>query len=347
MKDQRVTSVEKRMTWVPGWLFVGAGLAVALGLAGALVCVHVGTEELISPPRRSLQDYHHEWLNQQAAHGIRVERVDCMDGRVPCLVASPGENEACSKRGKIIRDQLASFQVRPAPFGTVCGNLILLHGRHGRKEDLLPIAERFCAVGFRCVMPDLPGHGESGIPTVQFGSDPLEASLAATVLHECGRQLAFEASPAGIWGISMGGAYAISSVCRDPGEWCSMVIVSSFDTLNGVVEEQGKARAGFLGSLLTAAVRENARRKTGLDTGSVRPVEWARRIQAPVLLVHGTTDPLIQMDRGRALFEAFASQEKKWLEVEGGNHGNVLITPLPLYATMASWFLQHFPNNAL
>jgi hypothetical protein len=58
------------------------------------------------------------------------------------------------------------------------------------------------------------------------------------------------------------------------------------------------------------------------------------------MVAHGTEDTAIAMERGRALFDAFRSREKRWVEVEGGTHGDVLITPMPLYATMASWFLE-------
>jgi|GEM_PF-3411362 len=37
--------------------------------------------------------------------------------------------------------------------------MLILHGRSGMKEDYLAVAERYRAIGFRCLIPDLPGHG--------------------------------------------------------------------------------------------------------------------------------------------------------------------------------------------
>lgn len=69
-------------------------------------------------------------------------------------------------------------------YGNVRGILALLHGRKGRKEDLLPVAERFAGAGFRSVIPDLPAHAESSIATLKFATDRSESELAARVLEE-------------------------------------------------------------------------------------------------------------------------------------------------------------------
>lgn len=320
-----------------------AGVGVVLVFAGALIPIHIGTGELVAPTRRPLQDYHTEWMTNQGVHGISVHAFGCLAGRVPCLIVTPEVGNGCSQRGAAIRAQLSSDGMELAPWGTVCANLVLLHGRHGRKEDMLPIAERFCAAGFRCLLPDLPAHGESPIPSVDFGSTAFDSDLASTVLHECAEKFAFDSSPAALWGMSMGGAFAASSACSHPSDWYCLVIVSSFDTLDGVIEEQCRQRAGGFGPVLASAIRQNSLRRTGLDTATVRPFEWAHQVQLPVFVAHGTNDPVIQMHRGRALFESFAAIEKKWVAVNGADHNNVLITPMPLYAAMAGWLLQHLP----
>ena len=147
--------------------------------------------------------------------------------------------------------------------------------------------------------------------------------------------------PAALWGMSMGGAYATSTASLEPGKWRSLVIVSSFDSLDGLIGEQAAKRFGPVGPLLATAVRGIARQRYQLDTTVVRPDLRAREVSIPVLVVHGTADPLIEMTRGRLLFESFASSEKKWIEVEDGTHDNVLVTPMPLYATMAAWMIRH------
>lgn len=311
-----------------------------LGGAGGIF-IQLAIRELVAPPRRELQAYHAEWLDHPGSHGITIHRVACRDGRVPCLIAAPDPQAGCAERGKIIREQLAGEGILLPDFGTVSGNLVLLHGRHGRKEDLLPIAERFCAVGFRCFLPDLPAHGESPLRTVTFGSTEFDRALPGAVLQEGSRAVGGAELPAALWGMSMGGAYATSTASLEPGKWRSLVIVSSFDSLDGLIGEQAAKRFGPVGPLLATAVRGIARQRYQLDPTVVRPDLRAREVSIPVLVVHGTADPLIEMTRGRLLFESFASSEKKWIEVEDGTHDNVLVTPMPLYATMAAWMIRH------
>ncbi len=297
--------------------------------------------QLVAPPRRPLMDYHQDWLTNQAQHGIHVTATHCLDGKVPCLFVTPDPAAGPAQRGQLLRSQLVN-QGYPLPsYGQVQGTLVLLHGRRGRKEDLLPVAERFCAAGFRCLLPDLPAHGESPVESLHFGRSALETSLPSEVLAEMSRQYGFPSQPASLWGMSMGGCFAIRNASQHPDLWNSLVIVSSFDDLETLVEEQSTNRLGPLGPAFASLTQRLAILRGGVRTGEITPAQWAHQISAPVLVAHGDVDHLISKERGRRLFDGFGGREKRWVEVKGGDHNNVLITPMPLYSTMAAWFLDH------
>ena len=304
--------------------------------AGAALILHHG-RTLTSPQRRPLQDYHLDYLSRPSDHGIRIERHDCLDGKVPCLVVSPDPSAVLGKRGTLIRSQIQS---PPDAHGHVVANLVLLHGRNGRKEDLLPVAERFCAVGFRCLMPDLPAHGDSPLPVSKFGLGEWERQLPERVLEECASALGFADAPAALWGISMGGSFATSSAAAAGAPWRCLVIVSSFDRLDKVVE--GQCRSGTVAGLVSSVSQNSG----GPELSEVTPSSWAREVTIPVLVAHGSDDRLIPIDFGRSLFAAFPSQQKRWFEVEGGTHSTVLTTPMPLYSQMADWLLKHTVADA-
>lgn len=315
---------------------------VLVGLCGVgYWAIEESAERLVSPPRRALQEYHRDWLEHPAAHGIRIERVSCLGGTVPCLLVTPDATRGLSERGGILRRQVAERGYFLRPFGEVSGNLVLLHGRKGRKEDLLPVAERFCAVGFRCLIPDLPAHGESPIEQVYYGAGESEGGLARQALLETVRARGLSGEPAGIWGISMGGAFAARALSVDQGRWDCGVIVSSFDSLDTVIREQGHARAWVVGSAYSRVLQHTLRRRHGLDPSSVAPATWLEGVGSPVLVAHGTADSLFSLERGRTLLNALPGSQKRWVEVTGGGHNDVLITPMPLYATMATWYLDH------
>ena len=151
-----------------------SGLLLVFVVTGGLVFGGAGSE-IASPSRRPLMDYHHDFLTNQTAHGMRIEPFMASDG-TPCLVVSPAGNPG--ERGGIIRKQLTERGLTLPPFGLVKGTLVLTHGRKGRKEDYLPIAERLCAVGFRCVIPDLPGHGERPWTKCSLPSEMLSMGIS-------------------------------------------------------------------------------------------------------------------------------------------------------------------------
>lgn len=321
---------------------IGLVCVMLAGLYGISHMAVVGmADRLVGPPRWPIQDYHKEWLEQSVAHGIRIERLSCLGGDAPCLLVTPRSSGIPSERGAIIRHQLAGLGHTLAPLGEVRGTLVLLHGRRGRKEDLLPVAERFCAAGFRCVLPDLPAHGENATGVVHYGAGTREAEFARRILADVIEARGQSHLPVGIWGISMGGAFAAKALSADPDLWKCAVIVSSFDSMAKVIRDQSDSKAWIIGPVFSSAFQHTLRTRHDFDPSAVEPVEWIADARVPVLVAHGTVDSLFPLEHGRALYDALPGRSKRWVEVEGGDHDDVLITPMALYATMAAWYLEH------
>lgn len=305
------------------WLVLGTGFLGFLWVAAG---------EIASPERRELELYHREYLEKPGDRGLAIDRYDLIDGEVPTLVVRPDPESGVSKRGTILRGQLEKRGFQTRVYGEVEKLVVLLHGRNGRKEDLLPAAERFCAVGFLCVIPDLPAHGESKLSTVGYGAREFEQELAAGVADEVERVMGIEKLPRVLWGMSMGGSFAIHAAAKDSEMWERMVIVSSFDTLGGVIDDSWAG--GFRG-----LVDWMIEMRGGLVVVEVKPVDLLKELKVPSLFVHGDADDLINLKRGEALFRA-SGGEKRFLTVEGGTHSNVLVTEAPVYAAMAEWLLE-------
>lgn len=317
--------------------------ALQLLLAGILLGATAGTafilhqgKRIASPDRRPLQDYHREYFANPAEHGIHIDRLTCLEDKAPCLIITPDASAGLGRRGKLIRLQIQSS---PVAHGHVVGTVVLLHGRNGRKEDLLPVAERFCAIGLRCLIPDLPAHGESPVHATRFGLDEWEKNLSADVLNECAKHFEFDPRPAALWGISMGGSFATSAASAIRSHWSSLTIVSSFDRLDHVIEGQCRS------AILAGFISDISQRNGGPKLSAVQPQRWATKAKLPVLVAHGTDDALIDEELGHRLYSSFPSEEKRWVEVEGGTHSNVLTTPKPLYSIMADWILVHLGGD--
>lgn len=298
--------------------------------------------EIASPTRRPVMDYHLEFLTKPAAHGLLIDRFTASDG-TPVLVCSP--TATLGNRGEIIRHQLTSRGLTLPPAGTVSGTLVLCHGRKGRKEDYLPIAERLCAVGFRCVIPDLPAHGDHPGKIATYGVR--EAEIPARILDEASRKFAFEKHPAGLLGMSMGGSVAVHAANLPNAPWKSLVVISSFDSFPAAIEGQASRYIGTtLGPLWASATAFVYQWRSGISLSDIQPHHHAASIRIPTLIAHGTGDSVIPMSSGRRLFGSFPNTTSgKWQEIPAADHDNVLITSYPIYADIAEWLIRHVPNQ--
>jgi pimeloyl-ACP methyl ester carboxylesterase len=325
------------------WRHVLFSIALLSAIGAAGVVWKTGAE-IASPPRRALQDYHHEFLTNPAARGVTLSRFTASDG-TPYFVCTPLPDGTAAERGTKIRQQLIQRGLHLPPSGKAIGTLVLLHGRMGRKEDYLPIAERFCAVGFRCVIPDLPAHGEHPTDTITYGVR--EAELPARILSEAAKKFHFDPQPSGLLGRSMGGSVAVHSAALPDAPWKSLVVICSFDSFPKVIESQASRYIGTtFGPLWAKGTAAVYQQKTGIPLSAIQPRDHAAFITIPTLVTHGTEDQVCSLACGHCLFKSFpATTPKKWIEIPDADHDNVLITAYPIYADIAEWMLAHVPNR--
>lgn len=314
-------------------LLVGAFLAIACFTWWA-------GDELASPGRRPLHDYHREFLADPAAHGVALEKFTLEDG-TPCLICVPDPAGKLGQRGMKIRQQMQERGLALAPPGQVVGTLVLAHGRKGRKEDYLLIAERLCAVGFRCLLADMPAHGDHPARLIYYGVR--EAGLPARVLSEAAQKFGFNPQPAGLMGMSMGGSVAMHSAGEPKAPWRALCIISSFHAFAPAIEIQASKLVGELfGKPWASMAAQIYEWKAGMSVQAIQPHEIAARLTVPTLIAHGTNDRIVPIESGRKLFDALpVVTTKQWVEIPGADHDSVLITDFPIYATIAEWMLKY------
>jgi alpha-beta hydrolase superfamily lysophospholipase len=322
-------------------LLVRLGIWLALGLAIIYgVIVWWCASEIAEPSRRTLSEAQTAFLDGSAKSGFSVEEFVSEDG-MPCLVCTPVRTETLSERAAIIRRQLRENGVSLEPSGEIVGTLVILHGRSGMKEDYLAVAERYCAIGFRCVIPDLPGHGANPARFATYGVK--EGEMVLECYREAAAKFRFPVGPCAVLGQSMGGSVAIHAAVLPDSPFQAMVVVSTFDKLDTVIRSQTE---NLLGPVLGGAVRAPADLvfgwKTDVRISEINPMEKAARIGIPTMVVHGDSDTTVPTAAGKKLYAAFPGPgERKWLTVPSAGHNNVLVTDYPLYAAMGDWLLRH------
>lgn len=318
-------------------------LGIWLGLATAIlygVVVWWCASEIAEPSRRPMNPAQTAFINGGEVAGFSVGKFVSKNG-MPCLVCTPVTVPEFSERAAIIRGQLSKKGIALPASGEIIGTLVILHGRSGMKEDYLAVAERYCAIGFRCIIPDLPGHGANPGRFATYGVN--EGQMVLESYSEAAVEFGFFEKPCVVLGQSMGGSVAVHAAALPDSPFQAMVVVATFDRLETVIRSQTE---NLLGPFLGGAVRTPADMvfgwKTGVRISEINPAEEAVGINIPTMIVHGDSDKTVPTLAGKKLYSAFPeSTEKQWLTVPGAGHNNVLITDYPLYAAMGEWLLRH------
>ncbi|HXI60762.1 MAG TPA: alpha/beta fold hydrolase [Polyangia bacterium] len=196
--------------------------------------------------------------------------------------------------------------------GTRRGTIIYLHGAGDNRGSSGSIADHFVPGGFDVVAYDSRAHGESGGAACTYGYYE-KADL--------GRVLDQIAVPAPIiaLGMSLGGAVALQAAATDA-RIAAVIAIAPFSDLRTVASE----RAPFFASKgnIDDAFRI-AEAEAHFQADDVSPVVAARKITAPVLIIHGDDDRETPPAHARRIFDALPNTKKLVLVPHAGHH-NVL-----------------------
>lgn len=300
----------------------------------------IGSRATLSPPRRSVENWHREWLADPQAHGVKLTSFTSSNG-TPALLCEPG-GKPQGKKAMDVRAVLQDRGAALAAWGEVRGTILLLHGHKGCKEDHLPIAERFCAAGFRCLCVDLPGHGQHPAPYATFGHT--EMALLAGVWQDFLASRPEATQPLFLFGVSQGGAIALQTAARPEWPVRAVASVCSFTTLDQPIDASADHLPVLIRDLKPLTTRACAMGiycRSGFFPRQISPLAAASRIDCPVFLCHGKEDRFVPASAAERLFDAVPHERKTLRLIPHAAHHNVLATgSTELYADICEFFLR-------
>ena len=193
------------------------------------------------------------------------------------------------------------------------GHVILFHGNAGNICDRLPHAELLVSAGFDVLLFDYRGYGRStGKPFEQGTYRDARAALAALA-----GQPGFDGSRVVYVGESLGGAVALALAIERPPR--ALVLQSTFAS----VRDMARVHYPFIPAALVPDAYPSLR--------------LIRRLEAPLLVLHGECDEVVPISQGRALFQA-APEPKRLRLFPGAAHNDLVALAGPAYAhEIASW----------
>jgi alpha-beta hydrolase superfamily lysophospholipase len=299
-------------------------------------------ENIVHPKRRALQPYHLEWLEYPKEHSMKIVKDKYV------LIVTEDSTLPLSKRSQKIEDELLSDGFSKESLKDN-GIIVMFHGKNGRKEDLLPVAERYVRAGFVSVLADLPAHGSNPKERTDYGQGE-EQQFYEEVLAIAEHHIEMKGKPIYLWGMSLGGAYAISSASSIKREFPApkaLILVSTFDKLSYVLEGKSVDIFGdYLGAMLYRALLVSLDTFYGFNPEKSDSAMKAKGIDIPLFMLHGKKDKLIGYEHGEKLFKSFSSKVKELHLDENGDHHNILITEYPFYKKSIEFLLkQNFKKN--
>ena len=202
------------------------------------------------------------------------------------------------------------------------GTIVLLHGVRTDKRSLIGVGEALADAGYRAVLVDLRGHGESSGRFLTYGEvEAKDVSSVLDALEARGTRLGC----IGAYGFSYGGSVAVELGARDP-RIGTVVAVAPFSTVRGVLADY---RHKYLPSPLSSlpdtwfqGALDDAAVLADFDPDRSAPLVAAAQSSANLLLIHGTNDTQVPPRHSQALFDA-ARGNARLLTLPGADHATI------------------------
>ncbi|MFK7759897.1 MAG: alpha/beta hydrolase [Phycisphaerales bacterium] len=286
-------------------LFVGA-------LATVAVLIIYTAWSLLHPPKRT-----YAWALSRGVAGDPSE-LDEPLAYEPISIQSNGQ----TLRGWLIKGHAPS-----AP------RLVLVHGWGSSSIGALKRVPRLASVVSEIITLDLPGHGES-TGTARMGtSEHLDINTLLSSLDE--------AKPTVLYGWSMGAGIAMRAAVeyKEAHDICGVIAESPY--IHAITPARNVIRLRGLPIALniepTIALLGVLRGVGPFWNGFARD-KIAASLQVPLLLIHGSDDPVCPIDDSKQLQQA--SKNTELVVIEHAGHNN--IWTVPEFSENAGESIQNF-----
>jgi alpha-beta hydrolase superfamily lysophospholipase len=196
------------------------------------------------------------------------------------------------------------------------GAVLLLHGIHGDRRDMVDRARFLNGHGYAVLLIDLPGQGASTASFVTFGlreADGVRAALEELRRRAPGQRI-------GVIGVSLGAASLV--LCRDCPPIDAVVLESMYPTIEEAVANRLRMRLGPAGGPLSALLLWQLPLRLGIRPDALHPITRVAEVKAPLLIAAGSADLHTTLSETWRLYEAAAQPKALWV-VEGAAHVNL------------------------
>ncbi len=213
------------------------------------------------------------------------------------------------------------------PVGKARALVVHLHARMYTKIGGIPTADVLVPRGYAVFAYDQRAHGSSGGQYCTYGK--LEKEDLARAIDAVG------ISPVYVVGHSYGAAVALQAAAEDH-RIRAVVAAASYADLRSAIAARSPGWPLVTPSMLAQA-EVLAEETAGFRIDDVSPLEAAKRVDVPVLLVHGALDASTPPADSQRLGEALHGNGRVYI-VPGADHEEILDTPsAPVWTEIAAF----------
>jgi competence protein ComEC len=214
----------------------------------------------------------------------------------------------------------------PAPGPLVTGRTTLL--LHGFAEASSALEARRASAlnrhGWNVAVLDSRGYGRSDGPFPTFGG--LESGDIGAWLEFLSQRIARSEPDVRfhpvLWGRSMGAGIAMRTAAARPGLAAVVLESPMVDLVVSMAHVLRRRKVPFP-RLMARLVTRRAGKLAGVPIHSPPPIDSARQVTCPTLILHGTNDTVVSIDEARRLADAFPTAPL-WIEVPDARHTDVV-----------------------
>lgn len=211
--------------------------------------------------------------------------------------------------------------------------VILQHGIHGSRAELVGRARFLSDAGYAVLMFDFQGHGESIGSQITFGHLESRDSQAAVAFAKA----RFPGKPIGVIGLSLGAAAA--ALTQPPLDVQALVLEMMYPTVVEATKDRIAMRFGPPGRLLSPLLTAQLKWRIGCTTDDLRPIVNVEKITAPKLFIAGAEDHDTTLAESKKIF-ARAAEPKTFAPFEGARHQDLLAFAPEQYKKTILEFLE-------
>lgn len=215
--------------------------------------------------------------------------------------------------------------------------VIFFHGYHGLAAwDGYGLFKLCKGNGINLLMVDERAHGKSEGSVITFG---IRERYDCKLWSEYAAERFGENADIFLAGVSMGASSVIMSAELGlPRNVRAIIADCGYSEPAAIIMETVKAM-GFPVKPICLLLKQGARLFGQFDLESASPLRAVRKLNIPILFIHGENDSIVPPSMGEELYKA-CTGKKEWALIAGADHANSAMTDYEAYEKAVLGFIR-------